>query len=180
MPGELAPTMAGIHPWHAERGLPMPDFTTCDIVGETGLDYASNVDKEAQKELFCKHLEIAQKLNKPVVLHMVKSFEPTMQILENYNTQSVVFHGFIGSKEQAAQAIKKGYFLSFGHRSLRSPRTCEVIASMPLDFLFCETDDNTELSIDKIYEEVAALRGISKEELATKIEQNYRRLFDIR
>ncbi|MBO7306477.1 MAG: TatD family hydrolase [Alistipes sp.] len=178
--GVLSPTMAGIHPWGAERGLPMPEFGTCDIVGETGLDYASKVDKEAQKELFCKHLEIAEKLRKPVVLHMVKSFEPTMQILERYNLKGVVFHGFIGSREQAAQAINRGYYLSFGHRSLSSPRTCNVIATMNVENLFCETDDNTSIGIDKIYDEVAALRGISREELALEIEKNYRRLFDIR
>lgn len=178
--GVLSPTMAGIHPWDAERGLPMPEFGTCDIVGETGLDYASEVDKEAQKELFCKHLEIAEKLRKPVVLHMVKSFEHTMQIIERYNLKGVVFHGFIGSREQATQAINRGYYLSFGHRSLRSPRTCNVIATMNVENLFCETDDNTSIGIDKIYDEVAALRGISREELALEIEKNYRRLFDIR
>ena len=160
--------------------MAMPEFSVCDIVGETGLDYASKVDKEAQARLFCHHLDIAEKLDKPVVLHIVKAFEPAMQILKKYNLKGVVFHGFIGSAEQAQRAISQGYFLSFGDRSLRSPRTCEVIATMPIDFLFCETDNNTELSIDKIYEEVAALRGISKEELATKIEQNYRRLFDIK
>ena len=41
--GVLSPTMAGIHPWDAERNLPMPDFSACDIVGETGLDYAKEV-----------------------------------------------------------------------------------------------------------------------------------------
>ena len=180
MPGELAPTMAGIHPWHAEQNMAMPEFSVCDIVGETGLDYASKVDKEAQAKLFCHHLDIAEKLDKPVVLHIVKAFEPAMQILKKYNLKGVVFHGFIGSAEQAQRAISQGYFLSFGDRSLRSPRTCEVIATMPIENLFCETDDNTETSIEKIYEEVAALRGISHEELATHIEQNYRRLFDIK
>lgn len=179
-PGVLSPTMAGIHPWDAERRLPMPEFDECDIIGETGIDYASEVDKESQKELFRAHLDIAEKLGKPVVLHSVKSFEPTMQLLRKYNLKGVVFHSFIGSIEQAERAIKRGYYLSFGHRSLRSPRTQQLIASIPIENLFCETDDQTEMSIDKIYNEVAALRGISTEELAQNIDKNYRRLFDIR
>ena len=46
----LSPTMAGIHPWLAESCAELPDFSQCDIIGETGLDYASKVDKEAQAE----------------------------------------------------------------------------------------------------------------------------------
>ena len=176
--GVLSPTMAGIHPWDAERNLPMPDFSACDIVGETGLDYAKEVSREAQQGLFMKHLAAAEKLEKPVVLHVVKSFEDVMLALKKHRLQGVVFHGFIGSREQAQRAISEGYYLSFGDRSLRSPRTREVIATIPIEKLFCETDDNTEFSIEKIYQEVAALRAISHEELASEIEKNYIRLFD--
>lgn len=174
----LSPTMAGIHPWDAEQKLPMPDFSACDIVGETGLDYSADASKEAQQELFLKHLNIAEKLEKPVVLHVVKSFEDVMLALKKHRLQGVVFHGFIGSKEQAERATSHGYYLSFGNRSLRSPRTREVIAMIKIENLFCETDDRTDISIEKIYEEVAALRGISQEELSSEIEKNYIRLFD--
>lgn len=176
--GVLSPTMAGIHPWDAERELSMPDFSACDIVGETGLDYSADASKEAQQELFLKHLNIAEKLEKPVVLHVVKSFEDVMLALKKHRLQGVVFHGFIGSKEQAERATSHGYYLSFGNRSLRSPRTREVIATIKIENLFCETDDRTDISIEKIYEEVAALRGISQEKLSSEIEKNYIRLFD--
>ena len=173
----LSPTMVGIHPWDAEQDLPMPDFSACDIVGETGLDYSTKVRKEAQQELFLKHLDIAKSLDKPVVLHVVKSFEDVMLALRKQSIQDVVFHGFIGSKEQAIRATNLGYYLSFGDRSLRSPRTRDVAASMPIENLFCETDDRDDISIEEIYVEVAKLRGISPEELATQIEKNYKRLF---
>lgn len=176
--GVLSPTMAGIHPWDAERELSMPDFSACDIVGETGLDYSADASKEAQQELFLKHLNIAEKLEKPVVLHVVKSFEDVMLALKKHRLQGVVFHCFIGSKEQAERATSHGYYLSFGNRSLRSPRTREVIATIKIENLFCETDDRTDISIEKIYEEIAALRGISQEELSSEIEKNYIRLFD--
>ena len=175
--GVLSPSMAGIHPWDAEQDLPMPDFSACDIVGETGLDYSTKVRKEAQQELFLKHLDIAKSLDKPVVLHVVKSFEDVMLALRKQSIQGVVFHGFIGSKEQAIRATNLGYYLSFGDRSLRSPRTRDVAASMPIENLFCETDDRDDISIEEIYAEVAKLRGISPEELATQIEKNYKRLF---
>ena len=175
--GVLSPSMAGIHPWDAEHDLLMPDFSGCDIVGETGLDYCSEANKEAQQELFLRHLDIAEKLQKPVVLHVVKSFEDVMLALRKRSIQGVVFHGFIGSKEQATRATNYGYYLSFGDRSLRSPRTRDVIATMPIENLFCETDDCDNISIEEIYAEVAKLRGITTEELATQIEKNYKRLF---
>ena len=178
--GVLSPTMAGIHPWDAERNLPMPDFSACDIVGETGLDYAKEVSREAQQELFLRHLTAAEKLTKPVVLHVVKSFEDVMLALKKHRLQGVVFHGFIGSREQAQRAISEGYYLSFGDRSLRSPRTREVIATINPENLFCETDDRDDISIEEIYAEVAKLRGTTQEELASEIEKNYRRLFDKR
>lgn len=178
--GVLSPTMAGIHPWDAEQDLPMPDFSGCDIVGETGLDYCSEASKEAQLELFLRHLDIAERLQKPVVLHVVKSFEDVMLALRKHNIQGAVFHGFIGSKEQATRATDYGYYLSFGDRSLRSLRTRDVVTTMPIENLFCETDDRADISIEEIYAEVAKLRGISTEELATQIEKNYIRLFDKR
>ena len=174
--GVLSPTMAGIHPWHAEQGEMLPDFSTCDIIGETGLDYASKVDKLTQERLFRAHLEAAQRLHKPVVLHVVKAFEPTINILAEYNLEGVVFHGFIGSTQQAAEALKRGYYLSFGERSLRSSKTCQAMVQTPLERLFVETDDNAEIGIEILYEKVAAIRGISIEELATQLMENYKRV----
>lgn len=174
----LSPRMAGIHPWHAERGDQLPDFASCDIVGETGLDYATEVDRAAQMRLFRKHLDAAAKLHKPVVLHVVKAFEDVMVALRNYPTlRGVVFHGFIGSAEQAKRCFERGYYLSFGARSLRSPRTREVIDQTPADLLFVETDDSTTPTIEELYAEVATIRRKSIAELQQRIAENYKNLF---
>ncbi|MBQ8366349.1 MAG: TatD family hydrolase [Alistipes sp.] len=176
--GILSPRMTGIHPWHAERGAELPDFAVCDIIGETGLDYAVEVDRAAQMRLFREHLVAATKLDKPVVLHVVKSFEDVMVTLRDYPTlRGVVFHGFVGSVEQAKRCFARGYYLSFGARSLRSPRTREVIALTPEGLLFAETDDSTEPTIEEVYDEVAAIRGESIAGLKQTIEENYKVLF---
>ena len=173
-----SPTMAGIHPWRAEECVELPDFSCCDIVGETGLDYACEVDKEHQKRLFREHLDGATRANKPVVLHVVKAIEDVLNILKSYSTlRGILFHGFIGSWQQAQRCIERGYYLSFGPRSLRSPKTREVITKMPLDLLFCETDaEQDKGDIEQVYSEVAQLRGINIEELKECIEKNYKRL----
>ena len=177
--GVLSPTMAGIHPWDAEKGCMLPKFRECDIIGETGLDYAREVDKAAQERLFRAQLETAEKLHKPVVLHVVRAFEPTIKILTDYNIEGIVFHGFMGSEQQAKEALRRGYYLSFGERSLRSSKTRQAIVATPLDRLFCETDDNASLNIADIYTEVAEIKGVALAELERNIYENYKRLFRI-
>lgn len=173
----LSPTMAGTHPWDAEREHQLPDFAECDIIGETGLDYSRNVDREAQERLFRAHLEAAERLHKPVVLHVVKAFEQTIKLLTEYKLQNVVFHGFIGSEQQAREALRRGYYLSFGERSLRSPKTRQTIVLTPLDRLFVESDDNAHIDIVELYTEVAAIKDITLTELSAHIYENYKRLF---
>ena len=177
----LSPTMAGIHPWEAEIGYELPCLTECDIIGETGLDYACKVDRYRQKELFLRHLAKAQQLGKPVVLHVVRALNDTLSILSEFkDLKGVVFHGFIGSKEQAMECLKRGYYLSFGERSLRSAKTHQAIAATPIERLFCETDDNASLNIAEIYAKVAAIKGVTFAELEKNIYENYKRLFRLR
>ena len=176
-PDRLSPRMAGIHPWDADKVSTMPDLSLCDIIGETGLDLSCGVDIEQQKELFSWHLDQAEKLRKPIVLHVVRSFEQVVKIVSNYDIKGVVFHGFIGSKEQAMECLKRGYYLSFGERSLRSPKSIEALRITPLTQLFCETDDNTTVAIEEIYRRVAQIKQIGVEELKKEIEKNYKKLF---
>jgi TatD DNase family protein len=176
-PDVASPTMLGVHPWDAEKGFALPHFEACDIVGETGLDYACEVNRNAQQSLFEAHLEAAVRLEKPVVLHVVRSFEDVMLTLRHYSLQGVVFHGFTGSEQQAKRCIERGYYLSFGHRSLRSPKTRQVIATLPDDKLFCETDDRTQPTIEQIYAEVATLRSTTIDKLKCQILSNYVKLF---
>jgi TatD DNase family protein len=171
--------MAGIHPWQAESTEVLPDFSLCDIVGETGVDYACDVDKEVQKRLFREHLAGAIKANKPVVLHVVRAVDDVLNILKEYSTlRGVIFHGFIGSWQQAERCIERGYYLSFGPRSLHSPKVREIIAKMPQNLLFCETDaEHDKGNIEQVYSEVAKLRGVSVEALSKSIEENYNTVF---
>ena len=178
--GVLSPTMAGIHPWDAERGLTMPDLTACDIIGETGLDYACGAKSEAQLRLFREHLAAAQELHKPVVLHTVRSFEPTMNTLSEYDLQGVIFHGFIGSVQQAIRAIERGYYLSFGLRSLRSGRTRQAIEITPLDRLFVESDDDPDIDLHELYRQVSELKRITPQELMAQTVKNYYAIFKIK
>ncbi|HJG08731.1 MAG TPA: TatD family hydrolase, partial [Alistipes communis] len=174
----IEPASVGIHPWEAAEG----DLATvrehvgpAQIVGEIGLDYL-RPDREAQLRIFEGQLRLAEAAGKPVVLHCVKAFEETMRLLKQFRLRAVIFHGFIGSPEQAARAVAAGYYLSFGSRSLRSPRTVRALGSIPTQRLFLETDD-APATIESVYATAARLLGMPLDRLKETIYNNYLHIF---
>lgn len=168
----------GLHPWQAEGGtFPSREaVAAADAVGEIGLDRACKVDFECQRRVFEEQLRLAEEQQKAVVLHCVKAFEEMMTTLDKHTLCAVIFHGFIGSKEQAARAVKKGYYLSFGARTEGSKKTIEALRITPLDRLFVETDE-AEVTIESMYQTIARLRDIEVEELKRATAANYKRIF---
>jgi TatD DNase family protein len=170
----------GIHPWHAlEADLSTVELAVAEVdaIGEIGLDFACDVPREVQMVIFRAQLAIAERHKKAVILHCVRAFEEAMKVLSEYRLHAVIFHGFIGSVEQAQRAVAQGFYLSFGERTFRSPKTIEAMRSTPLSHLFVETDESAT-PIEKIYDKIAALRGISVVELATATEENFNLIFN--
>ena len=174
----IEPQGVGIHPWRAaDEALPSKEkYATADLIGEIGLDFVCDVERNKQEAVFRAQLAIAEELQKPVVLHCVRAFEPTMKILSEYNLQAVIFHGFIGSAQQALRAVDAGYFLSFGPSTSRSPKTIEALRNTPLDNIFIESDE-TRKNIEDIYSEIATLKGCKQEILEQAILENYNKVF---
>ena len=112
-----------------------------------------------------------------MVLHCVRAFEPVMRLLAGYRLPAVIFHGFIGSPEQAARAADRGYCLSFGARSLRSTRSRRALQMLRSDLLFLETDDDP-VPIEDIYDEAASVRHTEVAALRETILNNYNRIFE--
>lgn len=98
-----------------------------------------------------------------------------MKVVGNYHLKAVIFHGFIGSVEQAQRAVNQGYYLSFGERTFRSPKSIEAMRSTPLSHLFVETDESAT-PIEEIYAKIAALRDIKVEELLLATEANFHKV----
>ena len=121
-------------------------------------------------------LALAHERQMPVVLHCVKAFEPVMRELDACRPRAVIFHGFIGSPEQARRAVGKGYYLSFGLRAFASPKTLESLRETPLSQLFLETDDS-DVPIEEIYARAAKVKGVTPEELRRATLENYGRIF---
>ena len=178
---ELTLSTIGIHPYDSEGAGTDSIFAIeravagHDAVGEIGLDFVCSADKAHQSLIFQAQLEVAQKAGKGVVLHCVKAFEKVMDILKNYSLKFVIFHGFIGSVEQAKRATDRGYFLSFGERTFRSPKSIEAMKATPTELLFLETDDSA-VSIDQIYSQASDILGIPQIILEDITNENFKQI----
>lgn len=173
---------AGIHPWDIDEIVDFEilynELRTRKIVavGEIGLDYSRGLDKELQAFVFEKQVAIAKELNLPIIIHCVKSYNKVLNTLLNNKIKKAIFHSFIGSSELAKQVCELGYYLSFSPLSLGSPKSIEALQNMPLDKLFIETDDS-EQSIESVYEQVAEHLAIDIDKLTEIIHKNYMKLF---
>lgn len=169
----------GVHPWDADMQLVAKlgeRLSDAQAVGETGLDFVHGTSREVQTEALRAQLRLARERGLPVVLHCVRAFEPLMRELAACEPRAVIFHGFIGSPEQARRALAKGYFLSFGERAFASPKTLAALRETPLSQLFLETDDSP-VPIAEIYARAAEAKGVPEEELQRAILDNYKRIF---
>lgn len=154
------------------------------VVGEIGLDYlraegeglGGDGDRERQRAAFRAQLAVAAERRLPVIVHSVRAFEDAMKILSEFTLPTVVFHGFVGSAEQARRVVERGWFLSFGMRSFASPRTVEAMRSVPLDHVFLETDDDPT-PIAEVYARAAEILEIPVNRLAEQTENNYKTTF---
>ncbi len=176
---EISIEIIGVHPYLAESGtkLSKQDIEeSIEAIGEIGLDFSRPIDRQAQEDLFKEQLAIAEELKLPVVVHAVRAVDRALEILKAFTLPAVIFHGFIGSQQQAASAISKGYFLSFGHRCFTSSKTLGALYNSPITNIFFETDEH-DISIEKIYKQGAEYREENLDEIKSQIYKNYKKIF---
>ena len=173
---------AGIHPYDADSADDAAIASIermvgeIDAIGEIGLDGSCDCDIVQQERVFRAQLAIAERHKKAVVLHTVRRFEQVMKILAEFELPQVIFHGFIGSTEQALRAVSSGYYLSFGERTFRSPKTAEALRNTPLDHIFVESDVSA-MPLDEIYAKLASLLGIEPQKLVEIVAENFSKIF---
>jgi len=143
----------GIHP-HYAKDITASDIETLEqlaagekivAIGETGFDFHYNLSPaQQQQELFIKHLEIAKKLDLPVVIHSRNAFDETMSVLDEFggDIKRIVFHCFGGDVAQAKAVIDKGYYISFtGVVTFKSADLArDVVRNVPAERIMLETD----------------------------------------
>ena len=171
-------------------------------IGETGLDYyrlgeRTVADMEWQRERFRRHIRCAQTLRLPLVIHTRSASADTLAILkeegEDGGAQSVggVFHCFTETAEVARAALDLGFYISFsGILTFKNAQDLRDIAAwLPLERMLIETDSpylapaphrgktNNPSYVPWVAKQIATLRGISPEDVASQTSANFDRLF---
>lgn len=177
----------GLHPWFIKQSNWEQEFESIKkisqlpnvkAIGECGLDKVCVTDFTFQQKVFSAQIHLANQIKKPLLIHCVRAFAEVSTALKyNKNNVPVVFHGFIKSISQARQLIGQGYYLSFG-KGIQHERIQKVIAAMPLDKIFFESDD-FELPIQKVYQIAATALQIDMELLCLQLEKNAAKVFKL-
>ena len=161
-------------------------------IGEIGLDYYYNKEnKKEQIDILCKQLEVAEKLNLPVVIHSREATGDMLNILKKYNVKGVI-HCFNGSVEVAKEYTKLGYKLGInGVITFKNCKLIEVIKTIGVDSIVFETDSpyltptpfrgelNDPTHVINIVDFVSNNIGLSVEDLANISNKNIKDIFDI-
>ena len=164
-------------------------------VGEIGLDYywdKSFVD--LQKDVFIKQIQLANKLNLPIVVHDREAHKDCYDILKEYNKNSkVLFHCFSGSPEFMKECTKQGWYIALGGvvTFKNAIKMKDVAREVPLEKLVLETDspyltpvpfrgkENKPGYIKYVAEEIAKIRDMQIEEIIDITTRNAEEFFEI-
>lgn len=150
-------------------------------IGEIGLDYYWNKEnKELQKELFIKQIEIANRLNLPIVIHTRDAAVDTIQILKEYPVNNKgIFHCCPLNQELIKSGLELGFYISFsGNITFKNAKSDVVVPLVPMNRLLIETDSpyltpepfrgtrNDSSKVKLVAERIAKIHGITLEEVA--------------
>ena len=162
-------------------------------IGEIGLDYHWMTEpKEVQQERFKKQLELAERLNKPVVIHTRDAMEDTVNILKEYPNITGVIHCYPGSLETAKQLVDRFYLGIGGTLTFKnSKKAVEVVKDIPLDRIVIETDcpyltpepfrgkRNEPIYVEYVAKKIAEIKEISVEDVTKITTENAKKLYRI-
>jgi len=158
-------------------------------IGEIGLDYTYKTDKNKQKEIFEKQLQLAEKYNLLVLLHIRNTFDDILNILKDFRVIPI-WHSFTGNLKEAEKFLEFGGYLSFsGIITFKSAdKLREIVKLIPLEKMFLETDSpyltpephrgkvNEPAYVKFIYQKVADIKNIKFEEVENIVEENFKNL----
>ena len=180
----------GIHPWALdnagfkieealellEERLQSPNVLA---LGEAGLDKLHKATFERQIELFERQIKLSETLQKPMILHDVRSHNEILALRKKHKAkQPWIVHGFSGTEQDVRQLIGQGIYLSVGESLLHPERKIyKSFKFIDLDYLFLETD-MAKIGIEKVYEAATKLLEMDLSVLQKRIFANFAALWN--
>ena len=177
----------GIHPWFIaqqncrlalDKIAAVMDDPNLLGIGECGLDNTIEIDLTVQTEVFRSQIDLAEKFNKPLMIHCVHAYNELLQCKKHSRSALPwIIHGFTGKPELARQLVRHGFYLSFGKALLYgNAKLSKVLIETPLDKMFLETDA-ADIEISEIYAAAAKILGLELDKLQQQLQRNFQRVF---
>lgn len=162
-------------------------------IGECGLDYyrLEEHTKEVQTKSFVQQIELANKLNKPLMLHIRNAYDDALEILRTHAKVKGDTHFFAGNWDVAKKFLELGFTLSFTGVLTFTHDYDEVVKNAPLDMLLSETDApyvspapyrgkrNEPAYVVEVVKAIALIKGEDEEKVASQLRANAERVFGL-
>lgn len=175
----------GLHPCFLENHQQLlPELERLAVlpnvlaIGECGLDRVCNKDIAVQENIFRSQVALANRLNKPLVIHCVRAYEELLKVIhEMKSSVPVIIHGYNKKANVAQKLLANNMYLSFGPAILngKSP-AAQVLKNVPAQMFFLETD-GSDVPISEVYHCAAEIRETSLDALTSQLAQNFRTVF---
>jgi len=176
-----------------EKFLELAKHSKVVAIGETGLDYYHQSDKNKQKEVFKKLIKIAVILDKPIIIHSREADEDIISILKNSKLPSKkgVIHCFGKDYNIAKKFLDLGFSISYTGNITYNPQKMSSSKEVPLEKILVETDcpfmapvpfrgqRNEPAYVRYVAEKIAEIKEISFNEVAEITSQNCFYLFSL-
>lgn len=162
-------------------------------IGECGLDYFyEHSDRESQREMFVRHIDLAAELNKTLVIHTRDAWDDTFELLASRPAlPRIVFHCFTGGPVELERCLEVDAYVSFSGivTFKRSVENREAALACPLDRMLIETDSpylapepfrgrpNRPALVSVVGEYIADLRKLEKSSLRVQLSANFELAF---
>ena len=158
-------------------------------IGEIGMDFhhAGKETGEEQSKQLRQLLDLAVKLDKPVVIHSRKAEKEVLEVLKDYPKLKKLIHCFGGKISLVKEYLKLGCMFSLPTTIVKSSHFEALAKEIPVDKLFLETDSpylspfkdirNEPAFVVEGYKKLAELKGMNLDELQRQVYMNYQRMF---
>lgn len=186
--------------YDAKKYLELAKDEKVVAIGEIGLDYHhfeenenSEPLKEKQKEVLIKFIELANIVNKPVMLHCWDAYDDLLEILQKYPVaKKGIVHSFVGNYKTANKFIELGYKIGLNGIATYGESYDRLIREIDLMNIVIETDcpyltprplekekRNEPLFVKLVAEKIAAVKNIPLNKVAETTTQNAREVFNL-
>ena len=156
-------------------------------ISEVGLDFVNGEDKQ-QIEDFEKMIKLSEELNKPIVIHSRKAEQKAVEMLESSKNKKIVMHCFSGKKSLVKRISDNGWFLTIPTVVVRAFQFQDIIKTVPINQLFCETDSpylspykeqmNEPAYVIESYNKIAEIKQMDINEAVNNIYMNWQKIFE--